>query len=252
MYVRTNAARQGGRPNGRGTFLFRRRKTEESKPPEKPAQTGAQAPRDAAGASSGAPFSSNSGRPPLSQAGAAGSNHDNVKDTPAMGRAPLPSGSPLPAGAGIPPMPGARGGLPSQLAGRKDVAEQRTLVVGRGISVQGSVQDAERLVVEGTVESSMINAAELVVMPGGLFRGGVEVESAEISGTVDGSLVVRGSLTVRGTGRLLGKASCCRLKVEDGGQISGQLEMLPENSASATSPATIAPASASSESSTQG
>lgn len=53
-----------------------------------------------------------------------------------MGRAPLPSGSPLPAGAGIPPMPGARGGLPSQLAGRKDVAEQRTLVVGRGISVQ--------------------------------------------------------------------------------------------------------------------
>jgi cytoskeletal protein CcmA (bactofilin family) len=81
------------------------------------------------------------------------------------------------------------------------------------------------------------------------------VESAEISGTVDGSLVVRGSLTVRGTGRLLGKASCCRLKVEDGGQISGQLEMLPENSGSATSSATstttIAPASVASEASSQ-
>lgn len=173
-----------------------------------------------------------------------------------MGRAPLPSGSPLPAGAGIPPIPGggARGGLPSQLAGRKDAAEQRTLVVGRGISVQGSVQDAERLVVEGTVESSMINATELVVMPGGLFRGGVEVETAEISGTVDGSLVVRGSLTVRGTGRLLGKASCYRLKVEDGGQISGQLEMLPENSgAKASAPAaTLASASAASETPSQG
>jgi cytoskeletal protein CcmA (bactofilin family) len=233
--------------------LFRRRKAEESKPPEKPAQTGAQAPREAAGA----PFSSIPGQPSPSQAGIPGSHHDNTKEAPPMGRAPLPPGSPLPAGAGIPPIPGGglRGGLPSQLAGRKDVVDQRTLVVGRGISVQGSVQDAERLVVEGTVESSMINATELVVMPGGLFRGGVEVESAEISGTVDGSLVVRGSLTVRGTGRLLGKASCCRLKVEDGGQISGQLEMLPENSGSATSSSTstttIAPASVASEVSSQ-
>lgn len=160
-----------------------------------------------------------------------------------MGRAPLPSGSPLPSGAGIPPIPGAapRGMPPQQAPGRKDVPEQRTLVVGRGISVQGSVQDAERLVVEGTVESSLINAKELVVMPGGLFRGGVEVENAEIAGTVDGSLIVRGSLTVRGTGRLLGKASCHRLKVDDGGQITGQLEMLPESGATPAA-ATDAPA----------
>lgn len=151
-----------------------------------------------------------------------------------MGRVPLPSGSSLPAGAGIPPMPGAATrGLPSQIQPKKEGAEQRTLVVGRGISVQGTVQDAERLVVEGTVESSMITAKELVVMPGGLFRGGVEVENAEIAGTVDGALTARGGLTVRGSGRLLGKAACHRLKVEDGGQITGQLEMLSEGSASA-------------------
>ena len=36
----------------------------------------------------------------------------------------------------------------------RDPSERRTLVVGRGISVQGTVQDAERLVVEGTVEAS--------------------------------------------------------------------------------------------------
>lgn len=149
-----------------------------------------------------------------------------------MGRAPLPSGSSLPAGAGIPPMPGAAArGLPTQMQPKKEGPEQRTLVVGRGISVQGTVQDAERLVVEGTVESSMITAKELVVMPGGLFRGGVEVENAEIAGTVDGTLTARGGLTVRSSGRLLGKAACHRLKVEDGGQITGQLEMLSEGSA---------------------
>lgn len=41
------------------------------------------------------------------------------------------------------------------------------LVVGRGISVQGIVQDAERLVVEGTVEATMIHAAELSITQGG-------------------------------------------------------------------------------------
>lgn len=51
----------------------------------------------------------------------------------------------------------------------RDPSERCTLVVGRGISVQGTVQDAERLVVEGIVEASMIHATELAVSPGGMF-----------------------------------------------------------------------------------
>jgi cytoskeletal protein CcmA (bactofilin family) len=107
-------------------------------------------------------------------------------------------------------------------------AERRTLVVGRGISVQGLVQDAERLVVEGTVEATMIHATELSVAPGGLFRGEVEVEDAEVAGTIDGTLKARGSLVVRATGKVLGTARCRRLQVEDGGQITGQIEMITE------------------------
>jgi cytoskeletal protein CcmA (bactofilin family) len=101
-------------------------------------------------------------------------------------------------------------------------------VVGRGISVQGTVQDAERLVVEGTVEASMIHATELAISPGGVFKGEVEVEDAEIAGTIDGTLTARGSRIVRATGKLMGTARCRRLQVEDGGQITGHMEMLSE------------------------
>jgi cytoskeletal protein CcmA (bactofilin family) len=107
-------------------------------------------------------------------------------------------------------------------------AERRTLVVGRGISVQGTVQDAERLVVEGTVEASMIHATELAIALGGMFRGEVEVEDAEISGTLDGTLTARGNLVVRASGKVLGTARCRRLQVEDGGQITGRIEMMTE------------------------
>jgi cytoskeletal protein CcmA (bactofilin family) len=111
---------------------------------------------------------------------------------------------------------------------RDAAPERRTLVVGRGISVQGMVQDAERLVVEGQMEASMIHATELAVSAGGVFKGEIEVEDAEISGTIDGTVTARGNLVVRGTGVVLGTARCRRLQVEDGGQITGRIEMITE------------------------
>jgi cytoskeletal protein CcmA (bactofilin family) len=127
----------------------------------------------------------------------------------------------------------------------RDPAERRTLVVGRGISVQGTVQDAERLVVEGTVEATMIQATELSVAPGGMFKGEVEVEDAEIAGTIDGTLTAKGSLIVRASGKVLGTARCRRLQVEDGGQITGRMEMLTSSEPGARSSAEPAAASAS-------
>ena len=159
------------------------------------------------------------------------------KEAPTMARPPMPpspspmSGAPM-SGA---PMSGAQGASsgaasPGGRAAppRPQVSERRTLVVGRGISVQGIVQDAERLVVEGTVEATMIHATELSIAQGGVFRGEVEVEDAEVAGTIDGTLTVRGNLVVRATGKVLGTARCRRLQVEDGGAITGRIEMLAE------------------------
>jgi cytoskeletal protein CcmA (bactofilin family) len=109
--------------------------------------------------------------------------------------------------------------------------DRRTLVVGRGISVQGTITDAERLVVEGTVEASSLNAAELQIAQGGVLKGQVEVEDAEISGLMDGILTVKGSLVLRGSGQVIGEARCRRLQVEDGGQLSGKISMIPDGAA---------------------
>ena len=145
------------------------------------------------------------------------------------GNPPMPqSAAPRPPGPPGPPV--VRSGGPERPA---PVQERRTLVVGRGISVQGMVQDAERLVVEGTVEATMIHATELAVSPGGVFKGEIEVENAEVAGTIDGTVTARGSLIVRATGVVLGTARCRRLQVEDGGQITGRIEMLPETNRAA-------------------
>ncbi len=159
-----------------------------------------------------------------------------------MSRPPFPApNAPSPQSQPA-PMPGAQAPRPAGAPGARapgTPTERRTLVVGRGISLQGVVQDAERLVVEGTVEATMIHATELMIASGGVFKGEVEVEDAEVGGTVDGTLTARGNLIVRSTGRLLGVARCRRLQVEDGGQITGRIEMItePRPAVEATRPA---------------
>ncbi len=151
--------------------------------------------------------------------------------------APAPQAPPPSAGLAQRSMQPGGGGRPG-----REAAERRTLVVGKGISVQGTVTDAERLVVEGTVEASMIHAQELSISLGGVFKGEVEVEDAEVAGTIDGTLTARGSLIVRATGKVLGTARCRRLQVEDGGQITGRIEMITEPSRpSEPRPATAEP-----------
>ena len=211
--------------------MFKRRKNEDPAPPEsgdKPAAAGLfpTAPESSGVVEIIPPAKADNGLgvPPYRPA--------LPKEAPPMGRTPYPApASPPPAS--MPPaiMPASPAGAMRPMASRppsRDPAERRTLIVGKGISVQGTVQDAERLVVEGTVEASMIHATELAISPGGVFRGEVEVEDAEVSGTIDGTLTARGNLIVRSTGRVLGTARCRRLQVEDGGQITGRIEMLTE------------------------
>lgn len=181
-------------------------------------------------------------------------------EVPAMGRTPypvppptgpVPQPPPAPVAvspAASPPVPPSGPRLAVPPARPREVPERRTLVVGRGIALQGTVQDAERLVVEGTVEASMIHAAELAIAPGGTFKGEVEVGDAEIAGSFDGTLTARGNLVVRASGRVTGTARCRRLQVEDGGQITGRVEMLgdspPQIAPGQIAPGQIAPAQA--------
>lgn len=121
--------------------------------------------------------------------------------------------------------------------------DRRTLVVGRGISLSGTITDCERLLVEGTVEASLQNGSELSIASGGTFKGEIELDEADVTGTFDGAMTVRVALVVRATGKVLGNVRTRRLTVEEGGQISGRIEMISEPAAPAASSA--APAAAS-------
>ncbi len=211
--------------------MFNRRKPEEAKseepafspppaaPPSPPDFLGSNPPPDFL-SQPAEPDDDTLGVPPYRPTGLASYQLASLKEN-SMARSPFaPPLPPVPSGGGLRQAP------ERSLAPRED-GQRRTLVVGRGISVQGTVQDAERLVVEGTMEATMINGlTELSITHGGVFKGEVEVDEAEVAGTIDGTLTARNALIIRATGRVLGTARCRRLQVEDGGQITGRIEML--------------------------
>ncbi|MCA3279363.1 MAG: polymer-forming cytoskeletal protein [Roseomonas sp.] len=154
---------------------------------------------------------------------------------------PAASAAATSAKPSIAPSPAARPSAPTtgKPTGRAEAGEKRVLQLGKGISIQGSVTEAERIVIEGTMESQLLQCQELAISHSGVFKGEAQVEDADIAGVFDGTLNATGSLIIRATGRVLGVARSRRLSVEDGGQLTGRMEMITEASASA--PMAVAP-----------
>ena len=151
----------------------------------------------------------------------------------------MPIDSPPPEAA-----PDVGGGVPSRRARRADVptaatparlvpgadSEGKTLTIPRSISYSGRIGSCERLMVEGVVETEIDGCRVLMVAASGVFRGSADVERADISGTVEGSLTVREILTVRASARILSKSiSCGELEIERGGTVTGAVRPLLED-----------------------
>ncbi len=124
-----------------------------------------------------------------------------------------------------------------------------SLTIPRGIQYSGRIGPCERLTVEGVVETELDGCRVLAVAAGGVFRGTADVETAEISGTLEGSLRVRGTLTVRASARILSDSlSYAEIEIERGGTVTGSVRPLPKDAeqtspAGTAQPATVRPTS---------
>jgi cytoskeletal protein CcmA (bactofilin family) len=99
------------------------------------------------------------------------------------------------------------------------------LTVGPNIKLKGvEITDCDTLVVEGTVEAT-INSRMIQIAERGAFIGNAEFDVAEIRGEFSGDLTVRQKLVVHASGRVSGKVRYGRLVIEEGGQLSGDVQL---------------------------
>lgn len=143
---------------------------------------------------------------------------------------PLGGSGAAPAAPARSPFGGALGGnqpgaAPAQASETSSNEGGSKLIVGPNIKLKGvEITDCDTLVVEGRVEATMdsrvIQIAEI-----GAFKGSAEIDIAEIRGEFDGDLTVRQKLVIYATGKVSGKIRYGKIVIEEGGQLSGEIQV---------------------------
>ncbi|QBM28178.1 bactofilin family protein [Hydrogenophaga pseudoflava] len=111
------------------------------------------------------------------------------------------------------------------------------LTVGPNIKLKGvEITDCDTLVVEGLVEATM-DSRVIQIAQQGAFKGSAEIDIAEIHGVFDGNLTVRQKLVIYATGKVTGKIRYGKVVIEEGGQLSGDIECSVASSAKSSSSA---------------
>lgn len=85
------------------------------------------------------------------------------------------------------------------------------------------------------MDSRVIQIAEQ-----GAFKGSAEIDVAEIRGEFHGNLTVRQKLVIYSTGKVTGTIRYGKLVIEEGGQLSGEIQFGFDSVAPAK-PAAVAP-----------
>jgi cytoskeletal protein CcmA (bactofilin family) len=100
------------------------------------------------------------------------------------------------------------------------------LIVGPDIKLKGvEITDCDTLVVEGRVEASM-DSRVVQIAESGVFTGTATMDYAEIWGSFEGSLTVRRQLVIHATGRVKGEIRYGTVRIEEGGEISGNVSTI--------------------------
>ena len=140
-------------------------------------------------------------------------------------RSPTPAPStPIATGAHPSPAANSEGAVRTAPSGKP--GEGSKLIVGPGVKLKGvEITDCDTLVVEGRVESAL-DSRVIQIAEHGVFNGTASIDIAEIHGRFDGELTARKQLVIHASGRVSGKIRYGKIKIEEGGEISGDIGAL--------------------------
>lgn len=137
----------------------------------------------------------------------------------------------MPSSAAVSPAAPVTPAAPQAAAATAPVAAQNPaqetesrLTVGPNIKLKGvEITDCDTLVVEGSVEATM-DSRVIQISERGAFKGSADIDIAEIRGLFEGNLTVREKLTIFSTGKVTGRIRYGKIVIEEGGQLSGEIE----------------------------
>ena len=113
-------------------------------------------------------------------------------------------------------------------------------IIGPGMKVVGDCSSDGTIRVEGRVDGSVVASKSVVVGKDGMVKGDISTQDAIIAGKVSGSVSAESRIELQATCRVQGDIRSRRVKLDEGGQVDGQLHMGASGASASSKPAIAA------------
>ena len=106
-----------------------------------------------------------------------------------------------------------------------NVSENSSLLVGQGVTINGSIKAKNEVIIEGKVEAD-VEAKSIHIGKTGEVVGSVKANLFKVEGKAKGEIEVESIIKILSSGSIDGKISYKKLEVQEGGSIKGEINTL--------------------------
>lgn len=98
-------------------------------------------------------------------------------------------------------------------------------IIGAGTLIKGNLESNGDIRIDGTLQGNLITKGKLVLGPTGKTEGEVQCKNCEVSGTVDGKIIVDELLSLKNSAKIYGDIITSKLAIEPGAVFTGTCNM---------------------------
>jgi cytoskeletal protein CcmA (bactofilin family) len=101
-------------------------------------------------------------------------------------------------------------------------------LIGIGTEITGDINSNGDIRIDGTLNGNLITKGKVVIGETGKVKGEISCKNSDVSGTVEGKLIVSQLLSLKITARVNGDIQTNKLAIEPGSKFTGNCNMSEE------------------------
>ena len=98
-------------------------------------------------------------------------------------------------------------------------------LISNGTDITGDIKSTGDIRIDGSLTGNLITKGKVVIGPTGKVNGEIDCKNSEISGVIEGKVIVSQLLNLKASSKILGDIVTSKLSIEPGALFSGTCKM---------------------------
>src|SRR5512133_1189590 len=98
-------------------------------------------------------------------------------------------------------------------------------LISSGTEITGDIKSNGDIRIDGILTGSLSTKGKVVIGPTGKVNGEVTCKNSEISGTIEGKIIVNQLLNLKSSSKIIGDIETAKLSIEPGSRFTGNCKM---------------------------